>query len=343
MIHILGLAFLAEGLTAAEKVQLICLANHADAHGYAYPSVATLAFESAMSERTVVRSIASLVEKKLITKRFRRGVGGRSTSNLYRVEVRALEAIRRPPRDFGGNFVEDMTVEGVAPESELSTGVNQPGRHGDTPNGGEGDTVAPPPCHPVTPTPDTVAPLEPSLEPSKKKPGFASAREPDPGEDQPREDRGEIPEDPNQVTAYAIVDVLPKLAIEMSPMERDQLAVEIAERLAAGWTSPTLIDHLTANLGAEARHWKIFQWRLAQLPERAAAGLRVDRRQKCVIHQGQWADPCGLCRSETIAREPQPEPRTYPRPEPRRYATGPTPNPTKHPGVYTSQWASEAP
>lgn len=82
-------------LHGSEKLLYIALLNRANAKGECWPSLATLAKEVGVSNRTVMRLIDSLCDKRLIEKvrRTKQGVG--KVSNLYRV----LAFEHRPPSD----------------------------------------------------------------------------------------------------------------------------------------------------------------------------------------------------------------------------------------------------
>lgn len=72
----------------ARKVVLMLLAERANGNGdLAFPSIATLAKESGLSERTVRRALASLVADGMITRHRRR-----RTSSVYDLDLGRLRA-----------------------------------------------------------------------------------------------------------------------------------------------------------------------------------------------------------------------------------------------------------
>ena len=74
------------GLYQADHCVLNCISWHADATGYAFPSLELMAAETGWSKKTVVKSIKRLVRAGLITiKQAPRGKSGRFTRNGYQL------------------------------------------------------------------------------------------------------------------------------------------------------------------------------------------------------------------------------------------------------------------
>ena len=80
-------AFRAPGMTTAEKMVLLVLADHARTDGICWPSMATIAERASMTERGVRAIVRRLESTGAI--RLEEG-GGRGKSNRYRVLIEAL-------------------------------------------------------------------------------------------------------------------------------------------------------------------------------------------------------------------------------------------------------------
>ena len=88
-------AFRAPGMTTAEKMVLLVLADHARTDGICWPSMATIAERASMTERGVRAIVRRLESTGAI--RLEEG-GGRGKSNRYRVLIEALNPA--PPSEF---------------------------------------------------------------------------------------------------------------------------------------------------------------------------------------------------------------------------------------------------
>lgn len=79
-------AIKAKGLTTSEKFLLLMICNYADAEGYCFPKIDTLASDCEMHKRTVIRNIDKLCEKGIL-KKTNRYKNKMQTSNLYKVNI----------------------------------------------------------------------------------------------------------------------------------------------------------------------------------------------------------------------------------------------------------------
>ena len=97
-----------EHLPASTHLKLVAviLADHCDADGYCWPSYGRLAELSCLSDRTVRRHVAELIESGIVTK-VRTGrliwQEGRAQhiSNAYRMNAEALEALPKLRSEVG--------------------------------------------------------------------------------------------------------------------------------------------------------------------------------------------------------------------------------------------------
>ena len=90
-----------------EKLMLILIASHANDEGECFPSQTTLAYRSGLSRRTVLRSLADLEERGIITRRQRRRPDGSRSSDTIRLNVHGAPV--RPPL-AGGNLTDGARV-----------------------------------------------------------------------------------------------------------------------------------------------------------------------------------------------------------------------------------------
>ncbi|UXY24915.1 helix-turn-helix domain-containing protein (plasmid) [Streptomyces cynarae] len=107
----------AEGLDGPEKLLLIAYCNRTDDHGYCWPGQQRLADDCGTSIATVKRVKKRLIEKQLIaTKRRLDPKTGEPITNLTRVNLELLAAMKRPNREYDDNVVEQLTFD---PEAEV--------------------------------------------------------------------------------------------------------------------------------------------------------------------------------------------------------------------------------
>lgn len=106
----------AEGLDGPEKLLMIAYCNRTDDHGYCWPGQQRLADDCGTSPATVKRVKKKLIEKKLIVSQRRLDPKtGEPITNLTRVNLELLAAMRRKPTDYDDNIVEQITFEANAP------------------------------------------------------------------------------------------------------------------------------------------------------------------------------------------------------------------------------------
>lgn len=83
------------GIGATEKLVLLLLADYADEHAVSWPSVAGLAADGCMGERTVQRALADLCQAGLI---LRSGTGGRGLTCRYTLAISSEQPETAPDR-----------------------------------------------------------------------------------------------------------------------------------------------------------------------------------------------------------------------------------------------------
>ena len=89
---------------ATEKAVLIALANYADDKGSAFPSLGTLSEDTEIHRTTVIRAIAKLVERGLLTRTADHRANGGNTSNIYRLSMKEAEE-RQENTEEGGSQI----------------------------------------------------------------------------------------------------------------------------------------------------------------------------------------------------------------------------------------------
>ncbi|MFF7240298.1 helix-turn-helix domain-containing protein [Streptomyces collinus] len=106
----------AEGLDGPEKLLLIAYCNRTDDHGYCWPGQQRLAADCGTSPATVKRVKKKLIEKKLIASQRRLDPKtGEPITNLTRVNLELLAAMKRKPTDYDDNVIERITFGVDAP------------------------------------------------------------------------------------------------------------------------------------------------------------------------------------------------------------------------------------
>lgn len=156
-----------------EKLMLILIASHANDDGECFPSQTTLAYRSGLSRRTVLRSLAELEERGVITRRQRRRPDGSRSSDTIRLNVHGAPV--RPPL-AGGNLTDGARVTFPPQGDSVSPGGDNLTRHGDSvsPHGDNDDAAR---CPVVTAEPV----IEPIREPVRESSAAnAAAQQPEP-------------------------------------------------------------------------------------------------------------------------------------------------------------------
>ena len=156
-----------------EKLLLILIASHANDDGECFPSQTTLAYRSGLSRRTVLRSLAELEERGVITRRKRRRPDGSRSSDTIRLNVHGAPV--RPPL-AGGNLTDGARVTFPPQGDSVSPGGDNVTHHGDSvsPHGDNDDATR---CPVVTAEPV----IEPIREPVRESSAAdAAAQQPGP-------------------------------------------------------------------------------------------------------------------------------------------------------------------
>ena len=146
-----------------EKLMLILIASHANDEGECFPSQTTLAYRSGLSRRTVLRSLAELEERGVITRRQRRRPDGSRSSDTIRLNVHGAPV--RPPL-AAGNLTDRARVVFPPQSDSVTPGGDNLSKQGDsvTPHGDNDDAAK---CPVVT--------AEPVIEPVREPLSDASA------------------------------------------------------------------------------------------------------------------------------------------------------------------------
>lgn len=76
-----------QNLPPNEKVVLLSIADYADDRGYAFPGMETIARKASMHERTVIRLVAKLEERGLLSRERRHLQNGNRTSDGYQLQT----------------------------------------------------------------------------------------------------------------------------------------------------------------------------------------------------------------------------------------------------------------
>ena len=156
-----------------EKLMLILIASHANDEGECFPSQTTLAYRSGLSRRTVLRSLAELEERGIITRRQRRRPDGSRSSDTIRLNVHGAPV--RPPL-AAGNLTDRARVVFPPQGDSVTPGGDNVTRHGDSvsPHGDNDDATR---CPVVTAEPV----IEPIREPVRESSAAdAAAQKPGP-------------------------------------------------------------------------------------------------------------------------------------------------------------------
>ncbi|MEU8347858.1 helix-turn-helix domain-containing protein [Spirillospora sp. NPDC048832] len=161
----IAMVYAAGGMSASEKHLLGAYCNHTDAHGYCWPGVPRLVDETGMSRATVKRVNAQLRARNLIKSVHRTNPKtGEQITNLTRVNLPLLASMRRPPRDYGDNLIEEITFEGPTTEDafpQVTPGAQNepPARLTLSPPGAQNE---PPPGLKMSPKTSPETSVEPS-------------------------------------------------------------------------------------------------------------------------------------------------------------------------------------
>lgn len=89
-------------LPPVPKLVLMALADNADDHGYCWPKMKTIAVKCSTSERTVQRTIKTLLAAGLLKKDARFSASGRQVSNGYTLALTYPDKLSPPPKSSEG-------------------------------------------------------------------------------------------------------------------------------------------------------------------------------------------------------------------------------------------------
>ena len=240
-----------KALSSGEKVLLLAYANYTDAHGYCWPGLDRLMLMTGLSKSAVIRNRKSLEDKNLLRHQRRTTKDGRSTTNLYRINLARLAQLRVAAK-FDDNV---MALEFADdPEPTQETGPDQAMYQNDTP-GFRGDTLGGVDMTPRGCRNDTQSLIDPLQDPADNARTSASdaaaPAEPAclPGNDHPEPAAAVDPMLSRAVGVLAAVE--DKLVAEavlpggFEPGFVDRYAPEVVQRLAGGWSSDRLVALLT--------------------------------------------------------------------------------------------------
>lgn len=159
-----------------EKLLLILIASYANDDGECFPSQTTLAYRSGLSRRTVLRSLAELEERGVITRRPNRRSDGSRSSDTIRLNVHGAPV--RPPL-AGGSLTDRARVVFPPQGDSVTPGGDNLTRQGDTvsPHGDNDDA---PRCPVVTAEP-VIEPIREPVRESSAADAAAQRPEPEPG------------------------------------------------------------------------------------------------------------------------------------------------------------------
>jgi len=105
-------ALAVRGVSASEKLVLLALANYADEHMRCWPSQARLADDTCLTERTMRSVLASLEERRLLSRKERRRQDGTRASDVITLH-------------FAGEVTEQAEIISAGPQPE-NTSAYQP-------------------------------------------------------------------------------------------------------------------------------------------------------------------------------------------------------------------------
>ena len=131
------MVFDAGELTAPQKAVLLAYCNFTDAHGYCWPGVERIADMTGLSVSGVKKVRKQLIEAKLLTTVSRGKKGGGRKTNGSRINVKRLQKMKLPPREYDDNIAAELGFEedNEPEETPEPAGAKVPEGH---PNGSPG-------------------------------------------------------------------------------------------------------------------------------------------------------------------------------------------------------------
>lgn len=103
--------FDAGDLTAPQKAVLLAYCNFTDPHGYCWPGVERIADMTGLSVSGVKKIRKQLIEDKLLTTVSRGKKGGGRKTNGSRINVKRLQKMKLPPREYDDNLMPELGFE----------------------------------------------------------------------------------------------------------------------------------------------------------------------------------------------------------------------------------------
>ena len=100
--------FDADTLTGSEKLVLLAYCNYTDPHGYCWPGIDRIADMTGLSRRGVLKIRKQLIERGLLATASRVGRGGARKTNITRVNLSGLKALRRPEKSYSDDVIAEL-------------------------------------------------------------------------------------------------------------------------------------------------------------------------------------------------------------------------------------------
>ncbi|EIU1681411.1 helix-turn-helix domain-containing protein [Pseudomonas aeruginosa] len=121
-----------QSLPPVPKLVLMALADNADDHGYCWPKMKTIAAKCSTSERTVQRTIKTLLAAGLLKKDARFDASGRQVSNGYTLALTYPDKLSPPADDIareGDTTVTPGVTQLCQGEGDIAMSPLEPERH----------------------------------------------------------------------------------------------------------------------------------------------------------------------------------------------------------------------
>jgi hypothetical protein len=115
------MVFDAGDLTSGEKSVLLAYCNFTDPHGYCWPGVERIADMTGFSDRGVKKIRKALIERGLLATSSRVNAQGVRTTNITRVNLERLAAMRMPEKTYKDNVVHELEFNDTTPEQPKCT------------------------------------------------------------------------------------------------------------------------------------------------------------------------------------------------------------------------------
>ncbi|WP_128381245.1 helix-turn-helix domain-containing protein [Streptomyces cavernae] len=312
----IGLVFEAKDLDGSEKLLLLALTNYTYIYGYCWPSEGRLAADCGTSRSTVQRVKRKLAARGLV-KSVRRvnPRTGEPISNLTRVNLPLLAAMRQEPRQYQDNLFEAITFDDDSQGDPAGSLAGTP----DSPepfdllirqNDAYPESNWSRPRRNVTPTQpqdDAQSLIDPVVIPSPLPPSGTAQAAASPGVG----GGGKATQRNDHSRGAVFVDALPYAGRMPSRKQRAELIERAEAAFAAGWLEVSLHQQLTTETGNAKSLAAVYLHRLDRdnLP---AAPMYVPTPSRARVAPWQTCDGCdrafrapepGLCRD---CRSPTP-------------------------------------